>query len=86
MQARGLHQNSTEAERILWRVLRELRFPVKVRRQHPIDSFIVDFAIPAYKLAIEIDGGQHALNHKKGPGTNPSHKRSGLPGNSFLEQ
>ena len=34
--------------------------PVKARRQHPIGRHITDFAIPACKLVIEIDGGQHA--------------------------
>ncbi len=44
----------------MWRALRELNLPANVRRQHPIGRHIVDFAIPAYKLVIEIDGGQHA--------------------------
>jgi very-short-patch-repair endonuclease len=30
------------------------------RRQHPIGSFVVDFACPSRKLVIELDGGQHA--------------------------
>ena len=34
--------------------------PVRVRRQHPIGRYIADFALPARKLVIEIDGGQHA--------------------------
>ena len=32
-----------------------------VRRQHPIGRYVVDFASPRGKLAIELDGGQHAL-------------------------
>ena len=50
----------TEAERILWRALRAMSLPVKVRRQHPIGRHIADLAVPARKLVIEIDGGQHA--------------------------
>ena len=44
----------------MWRALREMNLPGRVRRQHPIGQHIADFAIPAYKLVIEIDGGQHA--------------------------
>ena len=59
--ARRLRRDATEAERALWRGLREMKPPVKVRRQHPIGGCIVDFALPSRKLAIEIDGGQHAV-------------------------
>jgi BirA family biotin operon repressor/biotin-[acetyl-CoA-carboxylase] ligase len=38
-----------------------MNLPVRVRRQHPIGRYIADFAIPARKLVIEIDGGQHAV-------------------------
>ena len=58
--ARNLRKNATEAEKSLWRALRALNLPVNVRRQHPIGQCIADFAIPAHKLVIEIDGGQHA--------------------------
>ena len=58
--ARRLRRDTTEAERILWRALRAMSLPVKVRRQHPIGRHIADFAVPARKLVIEIDGGQHA--------------------------
>ena len=34
--------------------------PARVRRQHPIGRHIADFAAPARKLVIEMDGGQHA--------------------------
>ena len=58
--ARTLRRNATQAERILWRALRAMSLPVRVRRQHPIGRFIADFAVPSRKLVIEIDGGQHA--------------------------
>jgi very-short-patch-repair endonuclease len=45
----------------MWRALRELPAEHRFRRQHPIGRFVVDFACPARKLAIELDGGQHAL-------------------------
>ena len=58
--ARQLRKNMTDAERHLWRALREAALPYKVRRQHPIGRYIADFAVPARKLVIEVDGGQHA--------------------------
>ena len=58
--ARALRRNATEVERTLWRALRSMSLRVKVRRQHPIGRYIADFAVPARKLVIEIDGGQHA--------------------------
>ena len=58
--ARRLHRNATEAEQILWRALRALRLPARVRRRHPIGGYVADFAVPSRKLIIEISGGQHA--------------------------
>ena len=55
-----MRRNATEVERTLWRALRSMSLPVKVRRQHPIGRYIADFAVPARKLVIEIDGSQHA--------------------------
>lgn len=55
--ARNLRRDASDAERILWRALREMNLPVKFRRQHPIGRYIADFAIPARKLVIEIEGG-----------------------------
>jgi len=58
--AHCLRRNMTEAERVLWNVLKNRRlFKVRFRRQHPIDIFIVDFYCHELKLAIEIDGGIH---------------------------
>jgi very-short-patch-repair endonuclease len=58
--ARKLRRDATDAEGVLWRALREANLPFRVRRQHPVGRYVVDFAIPGRKLAIEIDGGQHA--------------------------
>jgi very-short-patch-repair endonuclease len=49
----------TDAERKLWRVLREAFGEQHFRRQVPIRHFIVDFASHRMKLVIEVDGGQH---------------------------
>ena len=58
--ARRLRRDATNPERLLWYALQQNRFPWKFRRQHPIGRRIADFACPARKLVIELDGGQHA--------------------------
>ena len=59
--ARRLRRDLTEAEKRLWWELHELQLPNRFRRQHPIGRYVVDFACPAAKLVVELDGGQHAL-------------------------
>lgn len=57
---RDLRKNQTDAERKLWSVLRDRQLAgVKFRRQFSIGRYTLDFYSPAYKLAIEADGGQH---------------------------
>ena len=58
--ARRLRKQPTEAEQRLWSRLRGEQLGVAFRRQHPIKGYIVDFYAPAVKLAVEVDGGQHA--------------------------
>jgi very-short-patch-repair endonuclease len=58
--ARAQRRDSTDAERLLWFLLRDRRIAgCKFRRQHPIEPFVVDFACPERRLVIEADGGQH---------------------------
>jgi very-short-patch-repair endonuclease len=58
--ARQLRRAATDAEQVMWLALRELPTEHRFRRQHPIGSYVVDFACPGRKLVIELDGGQHA--------------------------
>jgi len=59
--ARDLRKKLTEAERVLWRHLRDRQLGGwKFRRQHPVAPFIVDFVCLEKKLIVEVDGGQHA--------------------------
>ena len=59
--ARNLRTNQTDAERLLWRHLRNRNIcGHKFRRQQIVDPYIVDFVCPEKRLIVELDGGQHA--------------------------
>jgi primosomal protein N' (replication factor Y) len=61
--ARTLRSGQTDAERWLWRHLRNRQVGGwRFRRQHPIPPYIVDFACVEAKLIVEADGGQHAAS------------------------
>jgi very-short-patch-repair endonuclease len=58
---RCLKKNATDAERNLWSILRSRRMAgLKFFRQYSVGSYILDFYCPERRLAIEVDGGQHA--------------------------
>ena len=58
---RELRQNSTNAERKLWKYLRNRGLnKLKFRRQHPIGLYIADFYCHEKKLVLELDGGGHS--------------------------
>ena len=58
--ARQLRQQQTDAEKLLWALLRNRRLAgFKFRRQHPVRPYVLDFYCHAAGLAIELDGGQH---------------------------
>ncbi len=59
--AKDMRNEPTKAESVLWQIVRGKRLEgLRFRRQHPIESFIVDFICLDEKLIIELDGSQHA--------------------------
>jgi very-short-patch-repair endonuclease len=61
--ARAMRAQATDAERALWRLLRDRRLQsTKWRRQIPIGAF--DFVCFEHRLIIECDGSQHAENRR----------------------
>ncbi|MBN8607744.1 MAG: endonuclease domain-containing protein [Caulobacterales bacterium] len=64
--ARESRKNQTSAEGKLWSLLRNRRLiKRKFRRQLPIGPWVADFACPAIKLAIEVDGPSHDTSDQK---------------------
>lgn len=64
--AKTMRSNATDAENLIWQLLRAKRFMnLKFRRQHAIASYIVDFYCHELGLVIELDGGQHGTNDGK---------------------
>ena len=58
--ARENRKAPTRAEEKLWSLLRDRRLiKRKFRREHPIGPWVADFACPAIRLAIEVDGPSH---------------------------
>jgi very-short-patch-repair endonuclease len=60
VRARRLRRNLTDVEMRHWQKLRNRQLGVDFRRQHPVGAFVLDFYCPTLRLAIEMDGGQHA--------------------------
>lgn len=60
--ARKLRHDSTEAEKRLWKQLRNRQLAgIKFRRQCPVGPYVVDFLCYDLRLVIELDGGQHTI-------------------------
>lgn len=63
---RKLRQDQTEAERIIWNLLRNRQLlGLKFCRQYSLGKYILDFYCPKTKVCIEIDGGHHNETEKK---------------------
>ncbi|MDT3311708.1 endonuclease domain-containing protein [Pseudomonas sp. rhizo66] len=59
--ARQLRAKQTDCEHLLWQKIRSRQIAhLKFRRQFPCPPYVLDFYCAELKLAIELDGGQHA--------------------------
>lgn len=59
LNARRLRREAKQEERDLWGVLKAMR--PRFTRQFVVDRYILDFACQRLRLAVELDGGHHAL-------------------------
>lgn len=65
--ARELRQSQTEAEALLWELLRDRQLAgAKFRRQHQFGEYIADFFCAEAKLVVECDGQVHGKPIRQG--------------------
>src|SRR5687768_5663341 len=57
--ARKLRRSMSLPEVLLRQELRGARIGTRVRRQHPLGAYVVDFYLAAARLVIEVDGERH---------------------------
>jgi very-short-patch-repair endonuclease len=62
--ARTLRAAPSLPEALLWRQLRLQPDGVKIRRQHPIGDWVLDFYCAAAKVGFEIDGIAHDMGER----------------------
>ena len=58
--ARTLRRRMSPIEQRLWHALRGGQLGVSFRRQHPRGPYVLDFYCAPLRLAIELDGDEHA--------------------------
>ena len=64
--ARKLRTEQTDAEQLLWHLLRNRQFcGIKFRRQHPVEPYVLDLYDHEEQSGIELDGGQHNEPERK---------------------
>jgi very-short-patch-repair endonuclease len=60
--AKRLRRDLSLPEKLLWVRLRGAG--IRIRRQHPIGIYVLDFFCPAARLAIEVDGIAHDMGDR----------------------
>ncbi|HEY0976179.1 MAG TPA: (E)-4-hydroxy-3-methylbut-2-enyl-diphosphate synthase [Flavobacteriales bacterium] len=63
--AKAMRSNPTGAEQLMWETIRGKTTGSRIRRQHIIDKYIVDFVSMPKQLVIEIDGDHHDLQQEE---------------------
>ena len=64
-QRKALRNNSTSAEGLMWRVLKDRQCGgFKFRRQQGIGPYILDFYCPELRLCVELDGSSHDYKYE----------------------
>ena len=63
--ARKLRSGMTRAEVVLWTRLRRQQLGHRFRRQLPIGPYVADFACPAARLVVEVDGETHSTDAER---------------------
>jgi methionine--tRNA ligase beta chain len=81
--ARKLRVGQTDAEQLLWSLLRDRHIgQAKFRRQHPVEiegaRYVLDFYCHELKLAIELDGGQHQERQREDKARTEALAKSGI--------
>ncbi len=63
--AHSNRKNPTEAESVLWSLLRGKQLGLIFRRQYIIDEYIVDFVCLSKQLIVEVDGKYHLTEEQQ---------------------
>ncbi|MGL4636923.1 MAG: endonuclease domain-containing protein [Beijerinckiaceae bacterium] len=63
--ARKQRAGPSNAEAMLWTILRDRRITAKFRRQMPVGPYIADFACLERRLIVEADGPHHDAADQK---------------------
>jgi very-short-patch-repair endonuclease len=62
--ARRQRRQQTLPEGLLWRELRGKAGNVKIRRQHPVGPYVIDFYCAQVKTGFEVDGIAHDMGDR----------------------
>lgn len=64
--ARQLRRDQTPPEGILWSKLRNRQLDgLKIRRQHPVGPYVLDFFCEEIRLGVEVDGQVHGTQRER---------------------